>query len=530
MRRGKPGADSPTLLVMGTPGFGFRSGEVWAAHVAWSGDTRWMVERLPELAGVSQAVLGGGELLRPGEIRLRPGEEYRTPTVVFGWAGSGLDELAGRMHSRQRRQLSYPSGSRPLALNTWEAVYFDHDIDQLSELVDRAAEVGVERVVLDDGWFLNRRSDDVGLGDWIVDPKVWPQGLHPLVDRVRRAGMSFGLWVEPEMISLDSELARKHPDWVLAPRSGLGLPSRQQYVLDIGRSEVWQLLLERISALAEEYQLDYLKWDHNRDLLEAVTGEDGTDKPAVHCQTVALYALLDELHRRHPALEIESCSAGGGRVDLGIMAHAQRLWVTDCNDPVEREVIQQWTGLLLPPELLGTHLGAPVSHTTHRYSALSFQLASALFGHAGIERDLTTCDDATLQRIAAWVALYKELRLLLHSGRTVHADLADTALLLHGVVSTDRSHALYAWTSLATPMSAHAGRVQLPGLDPTKEYLVRVRTELGEPAFAERVHPSWFEDAETAGVVASGAILTEAGVPLPTLAPASALLLEVIAR
>lgn len=224
-----------------------------------------------------------------------------------------MDGVSERLHRRLRARPGHPSTARPLVLNTWEAVYFDHDLERLGRLAELAARVGVERVVLDDGWFSGRRDADAGLGDWNVDAAIWPQGLAPFVERVRQHGMQFGLWFEPEMVNLDSDLAREHPDWLLAPSEGVGLPSRNQYVLDIGKPEVADYLLERIDALVDEYAIDYIKWDHNRDLSEAVsrgTGADGGDRPGVRRQTLALYDLLDELRRRHPGLEIETCSGG----------------------------------------------------------------------------------------------------------------------------------------------------------------------------------------------------------------------------
>ncbi|BBB02072.1 putative alpha-galactosidase [Actinacidiphila reveromycinica] len=531
VRRGKPGLDSPYLLAVGTPGFGFRSGEVWAVHVAWSGDQRFLVEQLPEGAGVHAAALGGGELLRAGEVRLAPGEGYRTPVSWYAWSADGLDGLADRFHTLLRARPQHPAGPRPLVLNSWEAVYFDHDLDRLLRLVDKAADVGVERFVLDDGWFLGRRSDNAGLGDWQVDPEVWPRGLSPLADHVRARGMQFGLWFEPEMVNPDSELARSHPDWVLGPAAGRGPSSRNQYVLDVTNPDAWAYLLDSIDALVTEYGIAYLKWDHNRDLHEAVHGP--ADRPVAHAQVVALYRLLDTLKERHPGLEIESCSSGGGRVDLGILARTDRVWASDCNDPVERQSIQRWTGQLLPPELVGAHFGPSPAHTTHRETSVSFRLATALFGHAGIEQDLTTCTDEELARITAWTAMYRELRPLLHGGRTVRADLTGPddpqreARLLHGVVALDGSAALYCWARTATSTEAQFGRVQLPGLAAKERYDVRVRTELGLPSMHQTGGPAWLTAALEGWVRLPGAVLTRAGLPMPSLNPGQALLIEV---
>ncbi|HEX4811446.1 MAG TPA: alpha-galactosidase [Nonomuraea sp.] len=228
-----------------------------------------------------------------------------------------------------------------------------HGLDRLLELADRAAAAGIERFVLDDGWFRHRRHDRAGLGDWYVDERVWPDGLRPLADRVRELGMQFGLWFEPEMVNPDSDLARAHPDWILGRSGRTPPPQRHQQTLDLARPEVFAYLLERLDTLAGEYALDSIKWDHNRDIAEPV--HDGV--AGVHAQTAATYRLLDELRRRHPALEIESCSSGGARVDYGVLARTDRVWTSDSNDALDRQAIQRWTGLLVPPERMGAHVG-----------------------------------------------------------------------------------------------------------------------------------------------------------------------------
>lgn len=527
-RRGKPGHDSPYLLSAGTAGFGFGHGEVWSAHLAWSGDGEYLAERLPEGAGPFSRVIGAGELLRSGEVILKPGDRYDAPRAIFVWSDRGLDGIARRLHTRLRDRPGHPASARPLVLNTWEAVYFDHDLDRLIELADRAVDVGVERIVLDDGWFRGRRDDHAGLGDWVVDENVWPQGLGPFVDAVRERGMQFGLWFEPEMINPDSDLARTHPDWILAPRSGAGATSRQQQVLDLANPDAYAIVLQRISALVDEHAIDYIKWDHNRDLMEPVAAREGGDRPQVREQTLALYRMLDELRSRHPQLEIETCSGGGGRVDLGILERTDRLWASDCNDPVERARIERWTRLLAPPELIGSHLGARRSHTTQRETDLSFRLAISLTAHAGIEADLTTADAGELEVITAWARLYKELRPLIHTGRIVNADLADDATMLTGIVAQDGARALYTWARLGTSDAGQSGRILLPGLDPLADYSVRVRTELGLPSMHEGRDPAWLDSATGEGFHAPGAVLAVAGLPMPTLNPQQALLLDVV--
>lgn len=528
-RRGKPGHDAPYLVVAGTAELDFGHGEAWATHLAWSGDAQYVVERLAEGAGVFSSVLGTGEALRPGEIILHEGERYDAPTALFIWSGEGLDGLARRLHRRKRSRPGHPTSPRPLTLNTWEAVYFDHDLERLTGLAARAARVGVERIVLDDGWFRGRRNDGVALGDWTVDAGVWPDGLGPLVDVVRDNGMQFGLWFEPEMVSLESDLAREHPDWILGPSQGLGAPARNQYVLDIGRPDAWSHVLERVSALVAEYQLDYIKWDHNRDLSEPVGRRGGQDRPVVHEQTLALYRMLDELRRRHPGLEIETCSAGGGRVDLGILDRTDRVWASDCNDPVERLQIERWTRMLVPPELIGSHLGPERSHTTARRTGLPFRLAVALTSHAGIEWDLEEADADELERISAWAALYFELREVLHSGNVVNADLADDATMLSGVIAADGSRGIFTWARLTSSAAGQSGRVRFPGLDPHADYRVRIRDEIGVASRHETADPSWVVAAlSPEGVPLPGSVLAVGGVPLPTLNPEEAMVFDVI--
>jgi len=531
-RRGRTGHDATLLLLAGTAGFGFGDGEVAGVHVAWSGDHVHLVDRLPEGAGHHAGVLAGGELLRAGEVRLGEGEVYTTPPVLFAHALDGMDGISARLHGHVRARSAHPTRPRPVTLNSWEAVYFDHDHDRIGALVDTAARIGVERVVLDDGWFLGRRDDTAGLGDWVVDPDVWPGGLHPFSDRVRAHGMQVGLWVEPEMVNVDSDVVRAHPDWVLGPGPGSeGTPGgtrpwRGQQVLDLTRPEAFDHVLTQLDAVVTTERPDYLKWDHNRDLHEAV-GADGS--AAVHRQTRAAYRLMSELQVRHPGLEVESCASGGARVDLGVLEHTHRVWASDCNDPLERQAIQRWTGLLLPPELVGTHVGPPHSHTTGRVADLDLRCLTALFGHAGIEWDVSSCSEAELERLTGWIALHKRLRPLLHGGRTVRTDSRDGAWS-HGVVAPDRSHAVYAFVRLASGVDAVPGLLRLPGLEPGARYRARAVDVTGRAELrllgAAAARPAWC-DAD--GVTLTGAVLARHGLAMPVLDPEAGLLVEVTA-
>jgi alpha-galactosidase len=517
-RRGRTGHDSPLLLVAGTKDFGFRHGEVWGVHVAWSGDSTVWAERLPE----QQVALGGGELLRAGEVRLAPDETYTSPWLYFVHSLDGLDGLTHRLHDWVRARPIHPASARPVVLNTWEAVYFDHDLARLHEIAEHAAAIGVERFVLDDGWFTGRRSDHAGLGDWEVDADVWPDGLHPLVDRVVELGMDFGLWVEPEMVNLDSDLARAHPDWLLAPAGRTPLPWRHQQVLDLANHDAWEHILGRLDALLSAYPIAYLKWDHNRDLLEAT--HDG--RPGVHAQTLAFYALLDELRFRHPGVEIESCASGGGRVDLEVLARTDRIWASDCTDALERQLIQRWTGLLVPPELVGAHVSAPRNHQTGRILDLAFRAGTAMFGHFGIEWDVSRATDEERAELAAWVATYKELRPLLHGGDVVRADHMPRGSELHGVVSRDRDDAVFALVQTEPLDSSLPARLVLPGLDPDRSYLLRALPPGDRPRTMQVEAPAWLTDGE---ITLPGSVLAQVGVAVPVLAPQQLLLLRATA-
>ena len=514
-RRGRTGADATLLLIAGTRGFDFGTGEIWAVHTAWSGNHRSYAER-----GMSgYAVIGGGELLLPGEGRLEPQNRYSTPWI-YGSYGVGLDQVSTRFHEYLRARESHPKTDRPVVLNTWEAVYFDLDLDKLKALADAAAEVGAERFVLDDGWFRGRRDDHAGLGDWYVDEGIWPKGLHPLVDHVTGLGLQFGLWVEPEMVNPDSDLAREHPDWILATGNRMPPTARHQQGLNLGIPEAWNYLLERLDSLLTEYDISYLKWDHNRDFVDGGNQQTGT--AGIHQQTLGVYRLLDELKRRHPGLEIESCSSGGARVDLGILERTDRVWGSDSNDALERQKIQRWTQMLLPPELIGCHVGPPKAHTTGRTQTLAFRATTALFGHFGIEWDISAASPEERAELAGWVALHKELRPLLHTGKVVRADRGSDDFLLHGVVAQDGSRAVYSAVQLAQSITSDLGRVRLPGL--TKDRMYRV-SKTATPGPEPRNSAQWWVDGGT--VEMNGAALAAVGVQVPAQWPENAILLDV---
>ena len=518
-RRGHTGHDSATVLMAGVPGFSFGHGEVYGLHVGWSGNTVHRVERVPSGPGMTSGpgqrlmpgvtTIGGGELLLPGEITLAEGESYATPWVYLAAARSGLDDLAAQFHGYLRSRPAHPDSPRPVNLNVWEAVYFRHDFARLAALADIAADIGAERYVLDDGWFAGRRSDEAALGDWQVDEQVWPGGLHRLVEYVRARGMQFGLWIEPEMVNPDSDLYRAHPDWILSAGHRVPPLQRHQLVLDLTRPEVSGYLLERISALLSEYDISYVKWDCNRDIIDAGSGARA-GAPAAHAQAQAVYDLLDELQARYPGVEWESCAAGGGRIDLGMLERVQRVWTSDMTDALARQSIQRWTGQLVPPEYLGAHVSAPFSHQTGRYMPMSLRGATALPGHFGIEWDLTEASADDLAELGGWIALYKRHRALIHAGRMVRIDTPDDTAWMYGVVAADRSAALMSYVQLDEPVNDQPAALRVPGLDPQRRY--RVTEVTPGPRLPRR---TGLTGARVADIEASGAALAEIGLAIP---------------
>jgi alpha-galactosidase len=421
--------------------------------------------------------------------------------------------------------------------NTWEATYFDHDAARLRALADAAAAVGAERFVLDDGWFGGRRHDRAGLGDWVVSREAHPEGLAPLISHVRSLGMDFGIWVEPEMVNPDSDLHRAHPDWVLADPRYEPVLARHQLVLDLARPEAYAHVRDRLHALLAGHEIAFVKWDMNRDHVHA-TGARGA--AGTRSQTLAVYRLLDELRAAHPRVEFESCASGGGRVDLEILRRTERVWASDCIDPLERQHVQRGTSMLLPPEVIGSHVGADRSHTTGRRHDLAFRVATAMFGHLGLELDLAVLDAGERSRLAEGVALYRRHRALVHGGDAVRFDPPgdadpsgdDPELLAHGVYSVDRSEALVCLARLRTGRSLTPPPLRLPGLDPARRYRVARVALPGEradrPTGSARHDPAWLAPG-AAPLEMTGEALATLGVQPPALWPEQAFVVHLVA-
>lgn len=517
IREGRTGHDNTGTFMARTADAGFRRGEVWCLSLAWSGNSRYFVERLYD----GGTRVGAGELLLPGEVILDPGASYEGPEVFAVYSGHGLDGVAAVFHDWVRSRPQHPTRPRPMTINVWEAVYMDHRFEKLEQLADVCQELGIERYVLDDGWFGARRDDHAGLGDWVVSPDAWPQGLHPLAKCLEDRGIEFGLWFEPEMVNPDSDLFRAHPDWILHVDGRTPPEWRYQQVLDLAHEGAFRHVLDQIDAVLNEYPtIKFLKWDHNRPLTDP--GHHG--HAGVRLQTLALYRLLDELKRRHPGLEIESCSSGGGRVDLGIMEYCDRVHASDNNEALERQRIQRWTAQLLPLELVDAHACPSPGHTSGRSHGLTFRLITALFGHAGIEWDITQTTAEERALLKSWISFYKENRGLLHSGRMVRLDHPCEVSSVHGVVAGDGSRALFAYVQEGVTVSSRPVPVLFSGLDPDARYRVFEITPAGKPRYWQIRPPRWTVE----GVEMSGSALMNVGVQPPILCAEQATLIELV--
>jgi alpha-galactosidase len=465
-RTGRTSHEQPPFVLAHEVSMGAHDGQCWAVHLAWSGNHVIRAERQV----YNRRYLQVGELLNPGEVCLEPGDVYSTPTVMAVYSSGGLQQVARTFHAHARGIVGNLS-ARPVTLNTWEAMYFDQSTAKVLELADVAASVGIERFVLDDGWFKGRRDDSAGLGDWYVDTDLYPDGLGPIAEAVTNKGMQFGLWFEPEMVNPDSDVYRNHPEWVLE-RSGYDhVLGRRQLVLDLTRADTYSYVLSRLDSLLSELPIAYVKWDMNRPHIAAA---DQSGTAATHRQTKALYGLLDDVRRLHPNVELESCSSGGGRMDFEVLRRVKRFWTSDTNDPVRRQVIQHHASWFFPPEVLGCHVGARVAHTTKRESTLSMRCATAFFAHMGVEWNIVDATAAERHDVAHAVAEHKELRHVLHHGDVLLTDTmrdSGATRLVHGVVSQDKTTAVLSFAQLGE-YSADT-TVRLLGLDADLTYTAR---------------------------------------------------------
>lgn len=487
--------------------------QIFGVTLGFSGNHQMVIDRTDD----GRRLVHLGELFEPGEISLAPGESYESP---LAYAGADTEDF----HAFVREELTtWPGGKmspRPVTLNTWEGNYFDHQMDSLKAQATAAAELGIERFVLDDGWFGKRDNDTTSLGDWDIDARKYPDGLKPLVDHVTGLGMQFGIWFEPEMVNPVSELYKANPDWALTIEGRPILESRTQLVLDLTRPEVSDYLFGKIDAVLSNHAVSYVKWDMNRDLAHAA-GRDGKAKTAA--QTRAVYALMDRIRAAHPDVEIESCASGGGRIDYGALKRTHRVWTSDCTDALERLEIQRGASVFVPPEILGSHISASPNHQTGRRHTLAFRALVAIAYHLGVELNPLELTDAERDELKVYIETYKRLRDLFHApGASFRMEPID-GRYVWGAASTDKIVVIVAQGP------------QMVGEQPAPLRLPDEVTQLGGQWRIKTVLPVEPQFIRISGgqkALLSGAVTFAlssaglAGLPLPMLTPESALLLE----
>lgn len=490
-------------LMIPTAGSSENLGSCYGFHYGWSGGHRMIAEQLQD--GRKQIQFGNTE-----NSELNPLTSFETAKLYISHSGAGLGGV-GRIFRDfvSNSIVDLPIGSiRPVHYNCWEAVYFDHNIEELKEIATLAADIGAERFVLDDGWFKGRNSATSSLGDWYVDEHKYPDGMHPLVKHIHSNGMTFGLWFEPEMVSPDSDLFRSHPEWILGDISQtLG---RAQYVLDISINEVQEYLFERIDSILNEYPIEYIKWDHNR----VLPYPDAS-------QTRALYSLLDRIRESHSGLEIETCSSGGGRIDYGILEHTQRVWLSDSNDALERLRIQHEALLWLPIHVTGSHVGPKVCHTSGRELPMSFRAWVSAQRHMGFEMDpkeLSTEDKVILKSVTQW---WKKNREWMMSANILRLPCIDKTVIAEIQVNLQGDHfVVFAGQSSASELSSSVPLV-LAGLDSKSMYNISVHNKKEIKSLGKSD-----EGLMNRNLMLSGQFLMTKGLQLPKVFPANMLVIE----
>lgn len=442
------------------------AGTVWFGALAYSGNWSLRFEQLPNGLG---RVFGGYGSWDFG-MHLDPGESHCTPAFVLGCSAEGLGGASRRLHrfTRERVLPHTDRALRPVLYNSWEATFFEVNENSQLDLAKIAAGLGVELFCVDDGWFGARSNDKAGLGDWTPRPESFPRGLKPLADEIRALGMRFGLWVEPEMVNPDSELYREHPDWVLhypgRPRS----ECRNQLILDFGRREVVEYILACLDRLVSEVGIDFFKWDMNRYATEpgSVSGRN-----IWRDHVAGLYRIMDELRLRHPGLDIQSCSGGGGRIDLGILSRCDQAWTSDNTDAIARTHIQDGFSLAYPPRAMECWVTDETNYLTKRTTTLQLRFDVAMRGVLGIGTPLNELSDAEREDYRKHIAFYKKIRPTVQKGDLYRLETAaETAASVWLTVAADRMAAVFSIIIIDNPIGLWRGPFVLRGLDPAARY------------------------------------------------------------
>lgn len=454
---GRTGHEHFPAIILPCHGANNTQGDVYAFHYAWSGGHRMLAEELPD--GRRQIQFG-----HASGSETQAAKHFKTASLFGVYSSEGLNGCAAALQRHTRSHIvrfAKNNTERTVHYNCWEAVYFDHNISDLKEIATKAAAIGAERFVLDDGWFGQRDDDTSSLGDWVVDQRKYPQGLTPLIEHVHALKMTFGLWFEPEMINPNSALHQQHPEWCLGDDAQL--LGRHQKVLNLALPEVRDYLFAAISALLQEYAIEYIKWDHNRVL--------------PHCdaaQARGCYQLLDQLQQAFPEVEIESCASGGGRIDYGILSRTQRVWLSDSNDALERLYIQHNAALFLPACVTGSHVGPRVCHTTGRTLDIRFRAWVAAQRHLGFEmdpRELTNEETNVLTQVTRW---WKNNRDWLMQADILRLESNDASVIAEQQLAQDGSQFVVFIGKAQTSKQIQPRPIQLTQLAPMATYKIEL--------------------------------------------------------
>lgn len=526
-RRGRHGHDRYPAIIFSAPNTNETSGEAIAVLLAWSGSFEFIAERtrsgntlLTVRADDASPYPSARErpvLTKGTRASVFPTGAYDPTRIILVYSADGLNGLSQKLHAHC--PAPFTSTPRPVHLNTWEAIYFDHTEEALTELARRAAALSVERFVLDDGWFKGRKDDTAGLGDWTPDSKKYPAGLGPLISRVREQRMEFGLWVEPEMVNRDSDLYRSHPDWVLHRNGSEPQLMRNQLALDLSKTAVIDHLFAELDTILSAHPISYIKWDMNRDLTDDPYADDFRANQEGYVR--GLYNLIDRLRAKHPALEIETCASGGGRCDYGMLARADRVWVSDSNDALDRLRINRGASHFLPLRVMGTHVGPEICHTTGRRLSLDLRAHIAMFGHFGLELDVRQLSDRDIDRLRTHIANYKWFRNLIHDGLYWRIESPEPDHLLDAVTSPAKDEALLRVVRVCSSHLGQGTTALIPGLDPEKIYAIAPVRPLSK-SVEDCLAPALREG----NLRLSGRMLAAAGLSLYLPRPETSLLLH----
>lgn len=473
--RGETGHQDHPFMALASKNTTQDIGEVYGFNFVYSGNYIATVE-MSQFDNI-RAVMG----INPCDFRwkLEPEASFQAPEVVLTYSNEGIGGMSRNFHDLYRNHLirgEYKDKKRPILINNWEATYFDFDTDKLLSIAKEASSLGIEMLVMDDGWFGTRSSDNCALGDWVVNEEKLRGGLKYLVDEVNKLGMKFGIWFEPEMISPDSDLYRSHPDWAIAiPGRTAGLV-RNQYVLDFSRKEVLDYTYENIASILRSANIEYVKWDMNRPLCDIgnVTLPADRQGELLHRYVLGVYELQDRMMKEFPYLLLENCSGGGGRFDPGMLYYSPQIWCSDDTDAIERLEIQEGTAMVYPLSAMGAHVSDCPNHTVGRVTPFDTRGYVSLAGTFGYELDVTKIPDEDRAMIPEQIKMFHKYNDLVRTGDyyRIESYSQNHKFDCWEVVSKDKTEALVTFIQVLNSANVHSKKIKFKGLEPSKQYKI----------------------------------------------------------